>query len=187
VLDLHCAVEHRAVVDPDGVGVLVLAVRWTKAPMSFSALSYRSSVVIRLATASVSRGGDRVHVGEAVGHRDRQLLAGWALGDAGSDLVGERELAAEVVRAFGVDPEVGADGGDSIVLGSPVRAAQQSRNWSCWSTRLSCSRWLACAWMRRISSALGSWSSSITIRLTIGFRPSYPSLPASSWLAFAAR
>lgn len=66
----------------------------------------------------------------------------------------------------------------------PARAAQQSRNCSCWSTRLSCSRWLACAWMRRISSALGSWSSSSTTRLRIGCSSSYSSLPVSrgcSW------
>ena len=56
----------------------------------------------------------------------------------------------------------------------PARAAQQSRNCSCWSTRLSCSRWLACAWMRRISSALGSWSSSSTIRLRIGLQALVP-------------
>ena len=72
--------------------------------------------MIRFATASVSCGRDRVHVGEAVGHRDRQLLAGGPLGDAGADLVGERQLAAEVVRALGADPEVGADGGDPVVL-----------------------------------------------------------------------
>ena len=82
-----------------------------------SALSCRSVLVIRFATASVSCGRDLVHVGEAVGHRDRDLLAGRALGDAGADRVGERELAAEVVRALGRDPEVGADGGDSVGLG----------------------------------------------------------------------
>ena len=72
--------------------------------------------MIRLATASVSCGRDLVHVGEAVGHRDRQLLAGGPLGDAFADLLGEGELAAEVVRALGGDPEVGADGEDPLVL-----------------------------------------------------------------------
>ena len=38
------------------------------------------------------------------------------LGDAFADRLGEGELAAEVVRALGGDAEVGADGGDPVVL-----------------------------------------------------------------------
>ena len=104
VLDLLGAVEHRAVVDPDGVGVLVL---------DDGAVHERAEVLERLVVQVVGGdplrdglgelGGDLVHVGEAVGHRDRQLLAGRALGDAGADRVGERELAAEVVRALGAE------------------------------------------------------------------------------------
>ena len=48
--------------------------------------------------------------------------------------------------------------------GRPARACQQSANCCCWSRRLSSSRWLAWAWMRLISSGVGSWSSSRTIR-----------------------
>jgi hypothetical protein len=57
-----------------------------------------------------------VHVGEAVGHRDRQLGAGGALGDPLADLLGEGELAEQVVRLAGADPDVGADGGDPVVV-----------------------------------------------------------------------
>ena len=117
VLDLLGGVEQRAVVDPDGVGVLVL---------DDGAVHERAEVLQRL-VVQVGAGdplrdglgelrGDLVHVGEAVGHRDRDLLAGRALGDAGADRVGERELAAEVVRALGRDAEVGADGGDPVGL-----------------------------------------------------------------------
>ena len=73
-------------------------------------------MVIRFATASVSWGANLVHLGEPVGHRDGQLLASGALGDAGADLVGERELAAEVVCALGADPEVGEDSGDPVLV-----------------------------------------------------------------------
>ena len=61
-------------------------------------------------------GGDLVHVGEAVCHRDRELLAGGALGDAFADRLGEGELAAQVVRALGGDAEVGADREDAVVV-----------------------------------------------------------------------
>jgi hypothetical protein len=154
VLDLHCAVEHRAVVDPDGVGVLVL---------DDGAVNERPEVLQRF-VVQVGAGDpfcdglgelrcELVHVGESVGHRHRELLAGRALGDTGADRIGERELAAEVVGALGRDAEVGADHGDSVGSGSPARASQQSRSCSCWSTSDRLSRWLACAWMRRISSA----------------------------------
>ena len=117
VLDLLCGVEHRAVVDPHGVGVLVL---------DDGAVHERAEVLQRL-VVQVGAGdplrdglgelrGDLVHVGEPVGHRHRDLLAGRALGDAGADRIGERELAAQVVGALGRDPEVGADGGDPVGL-----------------------------------------------------------------------
>ena len=72
VLDLLGGVEHRAVVDPDGVGVLVF---------DDGAVHERAEVPQRL-VVQVAAGdplGDRlgelgrdlVHVGEAVGHRDR--------------------------------------------------------------------------------------------------------------------
>ena len=110
----------RAVVDPDGVGVLVL---------DDGAVHERAEVLQRL-VVQVGAGdplrdrlgelrGDLVHVGEAVGHRHRDLLAGRALGDAGADRVGERELAAEVVGALGRDAEVGADRGDPVGLRQP--------------------------------------------------------------------
>ena len=110
----------RAVVDPHGVGVLVL---------DDGAVHERAEVAQRL-VVQVGAGdplGDRlgelrgelVHVGEPVGHRHRDLLAGRAFGDAGADRLGERELAAEVVRALGRDAEVGADGGDPVGLRQP--------------------------------------------------------------------
>ena len=126
----------RAVVDPDGVGVLVL---------DDGAVHERAEVLQRL-VVQVGAGdplrdglgelrGDLVHVGEPVGHRHRDLLAGRALGDAGADLLGERELAAEVVRALGRDAEVGADGGDPVGLRAARRGPPSSRaNCSCWST-----------------------------------------------------
>ena len=120
MLDLLGGVEHGAVVDPDGVGVLVL---------DDGAVHERAEVLQRL-VVQVGAGdplrdrlgelrGDLVHVGEPVGHRHRDLLAGRALGDAGADRVGERELAAEVVGALGRDAEVGADRGDPVGLGQP--------------------------------------------------------------------
>ena len=71
VLDLLGGVEHRAVVDPHGVGVLVL---------DDGAVDERAEVVERL-VVQVGAGDplrdrvgelrcDLVHVGEAVGHRD---------------------------------------------------------------------------------------------------------------------
>ena len=63
------------------------------------------------------RGGDVVHVGEPVGERGRQLAAGRALGDARPDRLGQRELAAQVMRLARADAEVGADGGDPLGLG----------------------------------------------------------------------
>ena len=117
VLDLLGGVEQRAVVDPHGVRVLVL---------DDGAVHERAEVLQRL-VVQVGAGdplrdrlgelrGDLVHVGEPVGHRHRDLLAGRALGDAGADLVRERELAAQVVGALGRDAEVGADGGDPVGL-----------------------------------------------------------------------
>jgi len=104
VVDLFGAVQERAVVDPDGVGVVVL---------DDSAVHEGAHVLKRLVAQIVGRdplrdgfgelGCDRVHVGETVGQRDRQLLTGWALGDACADLVGERQLAAKVVPALRAD------------------------------------------------------------------------------------
>ena len=115
-----CGVEQHAVVDPHGVGVLVL---------DDGAVHERAEVlerlVVELAGGDPSRdrlgqlGGDLVHGGELVGHRDRQLVAGGALGDAGSDLLGQRELPLQVVRLAGADPEVGAHGGDALLLAEP--------------------------------------------------------------------
>ena len=120
VRNLFCGVEHGAVVDPDRVGVLVL---------DDGAVHERSEVLERL-LVQVGAGDplcdrvgelrrDLVHVGEAVGHRDRDLLAGRALGDTRADRFRERELAAEVVGALGRDSEVGADRDDPVGLGQP--------------------------------------------------------------------
>ena len=57
-----------------------------------------------------------MHVGEAVCHRHRQLLAARALGDAGADRVRQGELAAQVVGLARRDAEVGAHGGDPVDL-----------------------------------------------------------------------
>jgi len=43
-------------------------------------------------------------------------VAGGALGDALADRLGEGELAAQVMRTPGRDPEVGADGEDAVVV-----------------------------------------------------------------------
>src|SRR5262245_3089173 len=51
-------------------------------------------------------GCELVHVGQAVGHRDRELVLGRALGHARAHLVGEGELAAQVVGPARADPEV---------------------------------------------------------------------------------
>ena len=59
---------------------------------------------------------DLVHARELVGDRRRQLLAGGALGDAGADLLGQGQLSAQVVRLAGADPEVGADGGEAVLV-----------------------------------------------------------------------
>ena len=117
VVDLLGGVEQGAVVDPDGVGVLVL---------DDGAVHERAEVAQRL-VVQVAGGdplgdrlgelrGDLVHVGELVGHRDRDLLAARSFGDAGADRLGEGELAAEVVRPLRGDAEVGADGGDPVGL-----------------------------------------------------------------------
>jgi hypothetical protein len=120
-LELLGAVQERAVVDPDGVGVLVLDDRAVH-----EGAHVAERFVMQLAGRDPLGDGlgqvrcDRMHVGEAVGQRDRQLLTGWPLGDACADLVGERQLAAEIVRAFGADSEVSADGGDPAL---PTQAA----------------------------------------------------------------
>jgi hypothetical protein len=88
VLDLLRGVEHRAVVDPHGVRVLIL---------DHSAVHERAHVlqrlVVEIAGADAFRDGlgelrcDLVHVGEPVGHRHRDLPASRPLGDVDTDTV----------------------------------------------------------------------------------------------------
>jgi hypothetical protein len=115
VVDLFGAVEQCAV--PDGVGVLVLD----------DGAVHEGAEVAQRVVVEVA-GGDPlgdccgelwcelVHVGELVGHRHRDLLAGWPFGDAAADRLGQAELAAEVVRPLRGDAEVGADGSDPVLL-----------------------------------------------------------------------
>ena len=118
VFDLLAAVQERAVVDADGVGVLVFddgAVH--------EGAEVADGAVVQVGGGDAARDrrgqlwGDGVHVGELVGHRDGDLSAGGAVGDALADRVGQRELAAQVVGLAGGDAEVGADGGDAVVVG----------------------------------------------------------------------
>jgi hypothetical protein len=60
-----------------------------------------------------------MHVGQAVGHADRDLAVGGALGDALTDRVGERELAAQAVALARADAQVSADDGHPIGIGQP--------------------------------------------------------------------
>jgi len=117
VLDVVGGVEQGAVVDPDGVGVVVFD---EGAVHEAAEVAQRLVVQVGGGDAPGDRvgelGRDLVHVGEPVGHRDRQLRTGGAFGDAVADRVGEGELAAEVVRAFGGDAQIGADGGDPVVF-----------------------------------------------------------------------
>ena len=117
VVDLLGGVEQGAVVDPDGVGVLVL---------DDGAVHERTEVAQRL-VVQVAGGDplrdrlgelrcDLVHVGELVGHRHRDLVAGRPLGDTSADLLWQGELAAKVVRPLRGDAKVGADGGDPVGL-----------------------------------------------------------------------
>ena len=128
MVDLLGGVEQGAVVDPDGVGVLVL---------DDGAVHERAEVAQRL-VVQVAGGDplrdrlgelrcDLVHVGEPVGHRHRDLLAGRPLGDAGADLLGEGELAAKVVRALRARCRGRRRRRRSgRPRGSPARACQQS-------------------------------------------------------------
>ena len=94
-LDLLGGVEERAVVDADGVGVLVFDDRAVHERAEVA-----SGAVVQVGAGDSlgdglgELGRDVVHVGEAVGHRDRQLRSGGALGDAFADRFGEGELAA---------------------------------------------------------------------------------------------
>ena len=118
--DLLDGVEQRAVVDAHGVGVFVLDQR---AVHEGAEVAQRA--VVQLGAGDPrrdrrgQRGRDLVHVGEPVGERGRQLVAGGALGDARADRFGQRELAAQVVGLLGRDAEVGADGGDPVRFGQP--------------------------------------------------------------------
>ena len=188
VLDLLGGVEQGAVVDAHGVGVLVL---------DDGAVHERAEVAQRL-VVQVGAGdalgdrlgevrGDLVHVGEAVCHRDRELVAGRALGDAFADRLGEGELAAQVVRALGGDAEVGAHREDAVAFaqaGAGVPAVGEL-------LLLVCEReLLALVGLGLDASDLvgsGAWSSSSTIRLRTGRRGLRYSVPARSWLALAAR
>jgi hypothetical protein len=116
-LDLLAAIVQRAVVDSHRVGVLVL---------DDGAVHERSEVlerlVVQVAAGDPRRdrlgelGSDLVHVGEAVCDRDRQLPAGGQLGDTGADLLGQGQLPAQVLSLAGVEAEVGADGGDTVLV-----------------------------------------------------------------------
>ena len=117
VVDLLGGVEQRSVVDPDGIGVLVFD----------DGAVHERAEVLECLVVQVAGGdplGDRlgelrgglVHVGELVRHRHRDLLAARSFGDAGADLLREGELTAEVVRPLWGDAEVGADGGDPVLL-----------------------------------------------------------------------
>ena len=121
LLDLLVAVEHRPVVDPHRVGVLVLDDR---------AVDERAEVldglVVELGAGDPLRDRlgelrrDLVHVGELVGHCRRQLVGDWPLGHALADPVGQGELAAEVVGFFGDSSSFGGDFGDSRAVGSLI-------------------------------------------------------------------
>ena len=110
-----------------------------------------------------------MHVGQAVGHRDRELRFGRALGDARADGVGERELAAQVVGLAGADAEVCADGGDPVLVaqagaGGPAVAELLLLVGEREVLALVLLGLDAADLVRRS----GSWSSSSTIRLRIG-------------------
>ena len=104
VLDVLGGVEHGAVVDPYGVGVLVFD---DGAVHECAEVPQRLVVQVAAADPLGDRlgevGCDLVHVGETVCHRDRQLLADRSLGDALADRLGEGQLTAQVVRPFGRD------------------------------------------------------------------------------------
>jgi hypothetical protein len=95
-------VEQGAVVDPYGVCVLVFDERAVH-----ECSEVAEGLVVQVGAGDAfgdgfgELGRDLVHVGEAVGHRHRQLVAGGAFGDTLADLFGEGELAAEVARALG--------------------------------------------------------------------------------------
>ena len=94
-LELFGGVEEGAVVDADGVGVLVFDDRAVheRAEVAGGAV-VQVGAGDSLGDGLGQRGRDVVHVGEAVGHRDRQLRSGGVFGDAFADRFGEGELAA---------------------------------------------------------------------------------------------
>ena len=118
LFDLVGAVEQRAVVDADGVGVLVLD---NGAVHEGAEVAQRLLVQVSgrdaLGDGERELGRDLVHVGELVGHGDRQLVAARAFGHAAADPLGQSELAEQVVHSSGADAQVGADGGDAVFVG----------------------------------------------------------------------
>jgi hypothetical protein len=110
-------VEQGAVVDPDRVDALVL----DDGPVHERAeVSQRALVQVGAGDAGGDGGREFgcefVHVGQAVGHRHRQLRVGRAFGHARAHGVGQGELAAQVVGLAGADAKVGADGGDPVLV-----------------------------------------------------------------------
>jgi len=96
---------------------------------------------------------------EPVGNRHRDLLAGGPLGDADADLLGEGELAAEVVRPLGRDAEIGADGGDPVRPMESGAGLPAAANCRCWSESVSSSRCWQRAWCGRSPRSSGRPSS----------------------------
>ena len=120
MLELLGGVEQDAVVDPDGVDALVLDDGAVD-----EAAEVAQRLVVQLARADAGGDGlgelgrDVVHVGQAMRHPHRELVAGGPLGDPLADRVGEGELAAQAVALAGADAEVGADDGHPVGVGQP--------------------------------------------------------------------
>jgi hypothetical protein len=183
VRELGVGLEQGALVDPDGVGGVVLDDR---AVHEGAHVAQRGVVQVGRRDALRDRLGELrrelVHVGEPVGEGDRDLLAGGTLGARARIGSGSVSWWRRLWALVAPMPRSAHTAAIRSASRSPVRAAQQSANWACWSVCVSSSRWFSWAWIRRTSSADGSWSSSSTIRLAIGALPS----AASVWLAPAA-
>jgi hypothetical protein len=93
--ELRMRVEPGAVVDAHGIRALVLDER---AVHEGAEVAQRGVVQVAgrdpLGDGIGERGGDVVHVGQAVGERDRELAFAGALRHARADRLGKRELAA---------------------------------------------------------------------------------------------